>query len=58
MSGQHANVKGAALTVHQLIARLLAETRDELAAEQRPYGRHAARPQPHRPRPCRPSAAA
>jgi hypothetical protein len=43
MSGQHANVKGAALTLHTLLVRLLAETRAELADKQRPYGRHAVR---------------
>jgi hypothetical protein len=41
MSGQHANPKGAALTVQRLLERLLAETRDELDAERKPYGRHA-----------------
>ncbi len=43
MSGQHANPKGAALTVESLIKRLLAEAHDELDAERnRHYGRHAA----------------
>jgi hypothetical protein len=42
MSGQHTNVKGAALTVQRLLERLLAETRDELDAERQSYGRHAA----------------
>ncbi len=41
MRGQHANPKGAALTVQRLLERLLAETRDELDAERKPYGRHA-----------------
>jgi hypothetical protein len=50
MRGQHANVKGAALTVQRLLERLLAETRDELDAERKPpYGRHAVTAQP-RPR--------
>jgi hypothetical protein len=41
MKGQHANPKGAALTVQRLLERLLAETRSELDAERRSYGRHA-----------------
>jgi hypothetical protein len=47
MSGQHANVKGAALTLTALLARLLIETRAELAAElaaeRRPDGSRSAR---------------
>ena len=41
MSGQHANIKGAALTLPILLRRLLVEARAELAAERHP-GRHAA----------------
>ena len=43
MSGQHANIKGAALTVSVLLARLLTEARAELAAERQRDGRHHAR---------------
>lgn len=43
MSGVHANVKGAALPLPTLLARLLAEAREELAAQRRPTGRHTAR---------------
>jgi hypothetical protein len=41
MTGQHAHPEDEALTVHHLMARLLAEIRDELDAERKPYGRHA-----------------
>jgi hypothetical protein len=43
MSGQHAHPKGAALTVPDVLARLVVEYRDALEAERRPYGRHAIR---------------
>lgn len=49
MSGQHANVKGAALTLTSLLARLLVEARAELAAERRPEGRHSVRRAPRGP---------
>jgi hypothetical protein len=48
VSGQHANVKGAALTVQRLLERLVAEMSAELAEQRKPYGRHAitTRPRP------------
>ncbi len=42
MRGQHAQPKGAALTVQDLLARLVVEYREAFDAERRPYGRHAA----------------
>lgn len=45
-TGQHANVKGAALPLPVLLARLLVEAHAELAAERRPTGRHTARRSP------------
>jgi hypothetical protein len=57
MSGQHAQPKGAALTVRDLLARLVVEYREAFDAERHPHGRHAATthvglspPPPQRPR--------
>jgi hypothetical protein len=43
MSGQHADPKGAALTVPDVLARVIVEYQEAYEAERRPYGRHAIR---------------
>lgn len=62
MTGQHANPKGAALTVADVLARVQADEQDQVAVERygrhaldvERYGRHAAPVPSRRPRPQSP----